>query len=92
MQQVHVAVHRRFDDGTAPLGLDQALSPVEALTAFTSGSAFVNHAEHESGALSPGRLADLAALDGDPLVEGSFRDTEVTMTLVGGRVVWRSGG
>jgi predicted amidohydrolase YtcJ len=92
MQQVHVAVHRAYQEGTEPLGPGSALTPVEALTAFTAGSAYVNHVDGESGTLAPGMLADLAILDGDPLREGSFRDTKVTMTLVGGKVVWRSDG
>lgn len=92
MHQIHVAVHRALDDGDEPLGADQALTPMEALTAFTSGSAYVNHAEGVAGILAPGKLADLAVLDGDPLREGSFRDKKVVMTLVGGRVVWRSDG
>ncbi|MGH8945346.1 MAG: amidohydrolase [Acidimicrobiia bacterium] len=92
MQQIHVAVHRALEEDIAPLGPDNALTPVQALTAFTAGSAYVNHVDGESGTLAPGMLADLAVLDADPSREGSFRDTKVTSTLVGGRVVWRSDG
>lgn len=92
MEQVHVAVHRRYDDRAEPLGAEQALTPLQALTAFTAGSAFVNHAEDTSGRLAPGMLADLVVLDGDPLSHGMFRDTGVAMTLIGGRVVWSSDG
>lgn len=92
MQQIHVAVHRTFVDGDEPLGADQALTPIQALTGFTTGSAFVNHAENELGTLAPGKLADLVILDRNPLDDGWFRDTKVVMTLVGGKVVWRSDG
>lgn len=88
MQQVHVAAHRAIDDGTVPLGPEQALTPLQALTAFTSGSAYVNHAETETGMLAPGMLADLAVLDRDPLRQGPIRDAEVILTLVGGKLVW----
>lgn len=90
MKQIHVAVHRQYDDDAEPLGPDQALSPTQALTAFTAGSAYVNHTEESSGRLAPGMLADLVVLDGNPLDHGVFRDTGVMLTLVGGRVVWRS--
>jgi len=92
MQQVHVAVHRVVDDETAPLGPEQGLTPIEALAAFTSGSAYVNHAETGTGMIAPGMLADLAVLDRDPLREGPIRDAEVVLTLVGGKVVWSTDG
>lgn len=90
MEQIHVAVHRRYDDRAEPLGPEQALTPQQALTAFTAGSAFVNHAEETTGKLAPGMLADLVVLDGDPLGDGMFRGTTVLMTLIGGHIVWRS--
>jgi predicted amidohydrolase YtcJ len=90
MQQIHVAVHRQYDEGVEPLGPEQALTPIQALTGFTAGSAYVNHAEENTGRLAPGMLADLVLLDRDPLGDNVFRDTSVQMTLVGGRVVWRS--
>ena len=91
MDEIHVAVTRAWDDDEVPLGPDEALTPVEALTAFTAGSAFVNHADADSGTLGVGKLADLAVLDRDPLREGPFRETRVVATIVGGEVVFEEG-
>lgn len=88
MEEIHVAVTRKWDDDEDPLGQEQALDPVAALTAFTAGSAHINHAETETGTVSVGKLADLAVLDRDPLQEGQFRETKVRSTVVGGEIVY----
>lgn len=90
MREIDVAVTRTCSDG-GPLVPSEALDPVEALTAFTLGSAYINHAEHDSGSIAVGKLADFAVLDRDPLREGPFRDARVAMTIVGGRVVHEGG-
>ena len=43
-----------------------ATETVAQLAAFTSGSAYVNHLDTDTGTLEVGRLADLAVLDRDP--------------------------
>jgi predicted amidohydrolase YtcJ len=86
MREIDVAITRTCPEGE-PLGAGEALTPVQALTAFTSGSAYINHAEMETGMIAPGMLADLVVLDRDPLREGPFRDAEVALTLVGGTIV-----
>ena len=86
MEEIHVAVTRTWDADDEPLGLDEALTPIQALTAFTAGSAYINHAETETGTVSVGMLADLVILDRDPLAEGSFRETQVVATIVGGEM------
>jgi predicted amidohydrolase YtcJ len=87
MEEIEVAVTRTGDSGS-PLNPAEALDPVDALSAFTAGSAFVNHAEGDSGSIAVGKLADLAVLDRDPLREGSFRETRVVTTIVGGEIVY----
>ncbi len=62
----------------------------QALAAYTLGSAWFAHAEHERGSLAVGKLADFAVLSEDYLsvpVEriGALR---ALMTVVGGRVVY----
>jgi predicted amidohydrolase YtcJ len=72
----------------------EALLPKErmdietALTAFTAGSAYVNHLD-ETGTIEPGKLADLAVIDRDILAPdaGHVGDAQVLLTMVGGRVV-----
>lgn len=87
MQEIDVAVTRTGDSGE-PLNPAEAIDPISALAAFTSGSAYINHAEGDAGSISVGKLADFAVLDGDPLREGGFRDTRVRSTIVGGEVVY----
>lgn len=88
MEEIHVAVTRTWDADQDPFVPAEALSPVDALSAFTAGSAYVNHAEDDSGSVAVGMLADLAVLDRDPLRDGSFRDARVVTTIVGGQVVF----
>ena len=89
MEEIDVAVTRTGESGE-PLNPGEALDPIEALTAFTAGSAYVNHAEDGSGSIAVGMLADLAVLDRDPLRDGSFRDATVVSTIVGGKVVYQA--
>lgn len=91
MEEIHVAITRTWGDDEEPLCPEQALGPVEALTAFTAGSAYINHAETETGSVSVGKLADFAVLDRDPLVEGPFREAKVRSTIVGGEIVYEEG-
>lgn len=87
MEEIDVAVTRTCPEGD-PLVPAEALDPIEALTAFTSGSAYINHAEADSGSIAVGKLADFAVLDRDPLREGPFREAKVVATVVGGAVVY----
>jgi hypothetical protein len=91
LQQMEVAV-TRVDPGRrdgAPFLPEQRLSLDEALTGFTSGSAYVNHDDHDSGSLLAGRRADLAVLDTDLLADHAppVGDARVEYTLAGGRMV-----
>jgi imidazolonepropionase-like amidohydrolase len=47
--------------------VDYGLSPLQALKAATSVNAKVLHMEDKIGALRPGLLADIVAVEGDPL-------------------------
>jgi predicted amidohydrolase YtcJ len=87
MEEIDVAVTRTGESGQ-PLNPDEALDPIDALTAFTSGSAYINHAEVDSGSVTVGKLADLAVLDRDPLREGPLREARVVCTIVGGEIVY----
>src|SRR5262249_47640372 len=49
------------------LGPTERLGRLDALRALTTGGAWFGFAERERGMLAPGRLADLAVLDRDPL-------------------------
>ena len=90
IQGVHVAVNRVAPGGDGrPLTPDQRLSLAEALTAYTAGTASVNHLDH-TGRIAPGMLADLAVLDRDPF-DGppeAIHETRVSATYVGGERVY----
>ena len=59
-----------------------------ALTAFTRGSAYVNH-DDDAGDRGRGMRADLAVLDRNPFdgLVDAIAETNVEMTLASGRVV-----
>ena len=72
---------------------DQALTVQEALRAHTMGSAYAAHEEHIKGSIEAGKLADLAVWSEDPYTAPLQRlwQIPIDMTLVGGKIVYRSG-
>ena len=88
--EIHVAVNRSLPGATMDSFLPhERVSLIDAVRAFTSGTAYVNHLDHQTGDLTIGKLADLIVLDRDLLaVEPTeLADTKVLLTLVGGTVV-----
>ncbi|MEU4192589.1 amidohydrolase [Kribbella sp. NPDC026611] len=61
---IHVAVNRRDAPTDEPFLPEQALDLTTTLAAYTSGSAWVNHAD-DTGRIEVGALADLVILDRD---------------------------
>ena len=91
IQGMHVAVNRVTPGGNgAPLTPKQRLSLAEALTAYTAGTAYVNHLDDRTGRIAPGMLADLAVLDRDPFdaPTEAIHETRVDATYVGGKLVY----
>ncbi len=91
LDAMQVAVTRRYTQGDGPALLAEQSIPLERIwTAYTSGSSWVTHREHESGALDPGKLADLAILDRDPFAGApdAIHTARVTETVVGGTTVY----
>ena len=91
LQEVEVAVNRISpEDRSAPPFLPgEALGLVDALAAFTIGSAYVNHLDDVTSSIEPGKLADLVVLDRDVLAADPRRigDTRVMLTFIEGEVV-----
>ncbi|UFR00702.1 amidohydrolase [Streptomyces sp. Go40/10] len=90
LQGIHVAVNRVEPGGTGPVFLpDERLSLADALTAYTAGSAYVNHLD-DTGRVAVGALADLVVLDRDPLSgpPEAIAETRVALTYVGGACVY----
>jgi predicted amidohydrolase YtcJ len=70
---------------------DQKITIAEALEAYTLGSAYAAFQEKDRGALAPGKLADLVVLSRDilaPAERDNIADTQVEMTIVGGKIVF----
>jgi predicted amidohydrolase YtcJ len=80
-------VTRRSGTG-ADLDATEAVTPAQALAAYTTLGAWAQREEREKGSLEPGKLADLAVLDTDILAcdPAAIRDTRVVATIVGGMV------
>lgn len=76
------------------IGPGQALSRLQALETVTRNGAFLSFEEDRKGTLAPGRYADLAVLDADPLTVPleALAQVHAELTLVGGRAVHDSGG
>ena len=86
IQGIHVAVNRRPPGEDVAVFLPgQRLDLGTALTAYTAGSAHVNHLD-ETGTIAPGKLADLVVLDRDPFAAPpeEIAATRVLRTYVGG--------
>jgi hypothetical protein len=86
---IHDLVNQRTESGE-PFNPQEALTPEEALTAYTLGSAHASFDEHAKGSITPGKLADLVVLDDDLLtvpVE-EIESTRVWLTVFDGRVVF----
>jgi predicted amidohydrolase YtcJ len=99
IQEIHVAVNRVLSSrlgrpGTPECSLPfqpgQAITVADAVDAFTTGVAWVNHEEDVAGRLLPGMRADLAVLDQDlfALPARDIGSTSVVMTVAGGIVVY----
>jgi hypothetical protein len=89
---IDAAVNRRTLDGKHPRGWfpEQKITVAEALEAYTTGSAYAAGREKDLGSLAIGKLADLVVLSRDILAEkeqARLAETEVLMTIVGGKVV-----
>jgi predicted amidohydrolase YtcJ len=92
---MQVAVTRRLpgEHGAPPFYAEEALSLKDAVHAFTMGSAYVNHLDHATGSISPGKLADLCVLDRDLFDSGAgqIADARNVLTMIEGEVVYSNG-
>ena len=83
------AVFTMFGQNTRELGwfVKIGMSPAQALaTATTNGAALLGRA-NELGAVRPGYLADIVAVEGDPLADIGVVIDKVRWVMKGGRVV-----
>ena len=88
MDAIHIAVTRVAPGIDAePLGgAHQRLDLATAMAAYTSGTAYVNHRDHDTGHIREGYLANLVVLDPDPFsvpAEEIHRSTVVSTWVEG---------
>lgn len=78
---------------THPLTPSEAITPQQAVTAYTRGSAYAEFAEKEKGTLATGKLADLAVLSQDifKAPPGDLPKTTSVLTLVDGKIIYDAG-
>jgi predicted amidohydrolase YtcJ len=69
---------------------EEGISPLEALRMYTYDAARTTFEETIKGSISPGKLADLVVLNGNPtkLPIDEIKDIEVEMTILDGEIVW----
>jgi hypothetical protein len=90
---IHVAVNRSLPPSEGevrePFLPDQALSLQTAMTAYTAGSAYANHAD-DAGRLEVGSVADVALLDRDIFAgePAAIAEASVLATWVGAEQVF----
>lgn len=95
----HVAVNRTvppqspsayFEKAAVPFLPEQQLPLAEALRAYTSGTAYVNHAEADTGSIEVGKCADVVVLDRDPFAgpQSEISSARVDLTFLDGTPVY----
>lgn len=89
----YAAVTRQKQDGTPAGGWvpEQRLSREEALRSWTIEGAYAAFEETRKGSLEAGKVADFIMLSGDIMTipAAEILKTTVTMTVTGGKIVWR---
>ena len=91
--EMEVAVERIADESrgvSEPFLPDERLDLVDALAAFTAGSAYANHLDAETGTLEVGKAADLVILDRDLFDRGAgaIGEARVVAAFVDGSPVY----
>lgn len=88
---IYAATTRRTLDGKHPEGWipEQKISVVQAVHAYTIGSAYAESQDDIKGSTAPGKLADFDVLSEDIFHINPIEivNTKVVMTVVGGQIV-----
>lgn len=91
MLAMYGAVTRKSFLGNS-LGEEQRVDPMEALRTYTTYAAYSTFEEDKIGSIKEGKLADLVVLDKNPLSVDpeEIKNIEVVMTIMNGKIVWKS--
>jgi hypothetical protein len=89
MMTVWTAVNRPLRSG-GTLGVDQRITPYQALQAITASAAFQYGEEESKGSIAPGKRADLVILSADPTQVDpmTIKDIMVLETIKDGRTIF----
>jgi len=91
MLTLYAAVTRATLDGKHPDGWvpEQKITITEAVSAYTSGSAFAEFQDQVKGTIARGKLADLVVVSDDVfnIPPARLRDVQVLTTIAGGKIV-----
>jgi predicted amidohydrolase YtcJ len=87
----YASVSRRLRDGSV-FYPDQRMSRAEALRSYTWNNAYAAFEEDVKGSLTPGKLGDVTVFSKDLMTvpEEEIPNTHVVMTIVGGKIVYRT--
>jgi predicted amidohydrolase YtcJ len=87
---IYAATSRTAETGQK-LSPEQAISPLQSLWIYTSGGSYVSHEEGIKGTITPGKLADIIVLSGDPTQTqvSEIKQIQVEITIIDGRIVWQ---
>jgi predicted amidohydrolase YtcJ len=97
LEEMHVAVNRQMPssypfrvDNIEVFLPDERIGLATALAAFTMGSAYANHREHDTGSIEVGKRADVAVLDRNVFAHptGEIADARCLQTYVDGERVY----
>jgi predicted amidohydrolase YtcJ len=92
MLGLYAAVTRQSPDGTPADGWfpEERVSLVQAVEAYTAGSAYAEFMDVRKGRLKPGYLADLVVLSRNifTVAPREILETRPVLTIVGGRIVF----
>ena len=95
MEGLYAAVTRKDRTGEKGDGWfpEQKITMEEAIKYYTLGSAYAQFMEDRKGMIKEGYLADIVIVDKDLLTipESDIMKTKVDYTIVGGKVVYKSG-
>ncbi len=91
LRAVHAAITRRARSGGL-LTAHEAVDAHDALAMHTINAALAARLESDRGTIQVGKLADLVLIDRDPTAADpdDLLDAKVTLTIIGGRVVWEA--
>jgi predicted amidohydrolase YtcJ len=90
---IQTGATRRTGPGKEPFFPNQALTLDQMLAGYTRNNAYTEFMEKQIGSLESGKLADLIVLSQDlyKISAAQIGKTKVLLTMVDGKIVWRSG-